>query len=218
MVTKLHKVGIRLIDNTSGEASEHFAEFTDVEWRQLNNYLSHVTDLHSTQFIIKRKGVRLNFDWKEGSNPKWSVKVPPVDDVSSFLHRLRPLILQAEPACFQQVRKVLNQRLKDAPIHPFMKRLSEVFNGREMQKLIAMESNDCIVNSEKMLFTWLNAYEYHREADKQELLESHSKIMPTDWSSGVFLILLCEKERAISNLGALVEVVLGKRNALSLIL
>ncbi|CAH1905555.1 conserved hypothetical protein [Candidatus Nitrotoga sp. HW29] len=85
-----------------------------------------------------------------------------------------------------------------------------------MQKLIAMESNDCIVNSEKMLFTWLNAYEYHRGVDKQEFLESHNKIMPTDWSSGVFLIFLCEKERAISNLGVLVEVVLGKRSSFSL--
>ncbi|BBJ23444.1 hypothetical protein W01_13710 [Candidatus Nitrotoga sp. AM1P] len=84
--------------------------------------------------------------------------------------------------------------------------------------MISIQSNNCIVNSEKMLFTWLNAYEYHREREKQELLESYSKIMPTEWSRGVFLTLLVEKGKAISNLGALVEVVLGKRNALSLIL
>ncbi|WP_239795877.1 hypothetical protein [Candidatus Nitrotoga arctica] len=216
MVTELHKAGIRLIDNISGEASEHFAEFTDGEWRQLNDYLSHVADLHSTQFLIKGEGVQLNFAWNQGSNPQWRAKAPPVDDVLAFLHRLRPLILQEEPACFQKVRAVLKRRLKDAPIHPFMGWLLEVYEGKEMQKMISIQSNNCIVNSEKMLFTWLNAYEYHREREKQELLESYSKIMPTEWSRGVFLTLLVEKGKAISNLGALVEVVLGKRNALSL--
>lgn len=211
-----HKKGISFIGNISGKASEHFVEFTDGEWRQLNDYLSHVADLHSTQFLIKGEGVQLNFVGNEGTAPQWSVKAPPVDDVLAFLHRLRPLILQEEPACFQKVRAVLKRRLKDASIHPFMERLLDVYEGREMQKVVAIQSNDCIVNSEKMLITWLNAYEYHRDRDKQELLESYSKIMPSEWSRGVFLILLVEKGKAITNLGALVEVVLGKRNSLSL--
>lgn len=221
MVTELlneapHKAAIRLIDNISGETSEHFAEFTDGEWRQLNDYLGHVADLHSTQFLAKGEGVQLNFAWSKGAAPQWSVKAPPVDNVLAFLHRLRPLILQDEPACFQKVRAVLKRRLKDAPIHPFMGWLLEVYEGKEMQRVIAIQSNNCIVNSEKMLITWLNAYEYHRDRDKQELIESYSKIMSSEWSRGVFLTLLVEKGKAISNLGALVEVVLGKRNSLSL--
>lgn len=42
-----------------------------------------------------------------------------------------------------------------------------------MQKVISIQTNNCIVNSEKMLLTWLNAYEYHRERDKQKLFESN---------------------------------------------
>ena len=210
-----HKAKIRLIDNTSGKASEHIAEFTDGEWRQLHDYLSHVADLQSTQFLTKGEGVQLNFAWSGGTEVQWSVRTPPDDDVFAFLHRLRPLILQDEPACFPRVRAILNRRLKDAPIRPFMGWLLELYEGKTMQKVIAMQSNDRILNSEQMLVMWLNAYEYHRDRDKQELLESHSKIMPLEWSRGVFLTLLGEKAKAISNLGVLVEVVLGKRNALS---
>jgi len=39
--------------------------------------------------------------------------------------------------------------------------------------------------------------------------------MPFEWSRGVFLNLLIEKTKAISNLSVLVELVLGKRNTMS---
>ncbi len=78
-----------------------------------------------------------------------------------------------------------------------------------------MESNNYVMNSEKMLVTWLNAYEYHRDHDKQEILKNHSHIAPFEWSRGVFLNLLVEKTKAIQNLGVFVELAVGKRNTIS---
>ena len=210
-----HKAGIRLTDKNSGKAFEHIAEFTDNEWCQLHDFLSHVADLQSTQFVAKGGGVQLNFNWKEGTGLSWSVKTPPDDEVHAFLHQLRPLILQKEPACFPKVRALLNRRLKDAPIQPFMCWLLELYEGKEMQKSIVMQSNNHILNSEEMLVTWLNAYEYHRDHDKKKLIESHNQILPLEWSRGVFLNLLIEKAKAISHLGVFVELVLGKRDTFS---
>ena len=210
-----HKTGICLRDKNSGETVEHIAEFTDDEWRQLHDFLSHVADLQSTQFVAKGSGVQLDFNWSEETGLSCSVKTPPKDEVLAFIHRLRPLILQKEAACFPRVRALLNRKLKDAPIEPFMRWLLDLYEGKEFQKLIVMQSNDRIMNSEEMLVIWLNAYEYHRDRKKQELLESHNKILPLEWSRGVFLNLLVEKTKAISHLGVLVELVLGKRDAIS---
>jgi hypothetical protein len=113
-----HKSAIRLTDKNSGESVEHIAEFTDDEWRQLHEFLSHVADLQSTRFIAKGAGVQMSFNWSQGNAPSWSVQAPPDDEVFAFLHRLRPLILQKEPACFPKVRALLNRKLKDAPLHP----------------------------------------------------------------------------------------------------
>jgi len=209
---------LRFTDNKSGEVHEHVAQFTEEEWRQLHEYLGHVADLSSTQFVANGRGVQLNFNWTQGTAPSWSVKAPPEDEVLAFLHRLRPLILQSEPASFLKVRALLNRRLRGAPIQMFMDWLLEVYEGKDMQKLIVMQSNDRIMNSEEMLVTWLNAYEYHRDRDKQTTLEKHSHVMPFDWSRGVFLNLLIEKAKSVANLGVLVELVIGKRDTLSVTL
>lgn len=210
-----HKSAIRLTDKTSGESVEHIAEFTDDEWWQLHEFLSHVADLQSTQFVAKGAGVQMNFNWSQGNAPSWSVQAPPDEEVFAFLHRLRPLILQREPACFLKVRALLSRKLKDAPIQPFMHWLLELYEGKKFQKLILMQSNDRIMNSKEMLVTWLNAYEYHRDRVKQAILESRNQIMPFEWSRGIFLNLLLEKTKAIANLSILVELVLGKRSTIS---
>ena len=210
-----HKSAIRLTDKNSGASIEHISEFADDEWRQLHEFLSHVADLQATQFVANGAQVHLNFSWSEGQAPSWNVQAPPDEEVYSFLHRLRPLILQQEPACFAKVRALLSRKLKDAPLKPFMQWLLELYEGKDFQKLILMQSNNRVMNSEEMLVTWLNAYEYHRDRVKQDLLDSHNQIVPFEWARGVFLNLLLEKTKAISNLGVLVELVLGKRNAFS---
>ena len=78
-----------------------------------------------------------------------------------------------------------------------------------------MQSNDQVMNSEEMLFTWLNAHEYHRDRDKQEFLETLHKILPLEWSRGVFVSLLVDKTKAILTLAALVELALGKRETIT---
>jgi len=210
-----HECRLRMRDNQSGEMCEHAVTFTDEEWRQLHDYLGHVADHQATQFVAGNRSVSLHFDWREGDAPKWSVQTPPDDEISAFIHRLRPLILQREPACFPKVRALLNRKLKDAPVQPLMRWLLDVYEGKEFQQLIRMQSNDRIMNSDEMLVIWLNAFEYHRDRDKQELLAQHSKVMPLEWSRGVFVNLLIEKTKAISNLAALVELLLGKRDSLS---
>ncbi len=155
-----HKAGIRLTDKRSGDISEHVVEFSAEEWSQLHSYLEHVRELEATRFAREGGGVSLNLQWKEGSGLSWSVTMPPADDLSALLHRLRPLILQSEPASFVKVRKLLERKLKDAPIGPLIRFLLDLYSGKELQKLIVMQSNDQIMNSEEMLFTWLNAREY----------------------------------------------------------
>ena len=211
-----HKAGIQLTDKQSGESSDHVVEFSDEEWAQLQAYLGHVRDLQATRFFEQGAEIQLKMSWKEGEGLTWRVATPPSDDVFAFLHRLRPLILEKkEPATFLKVRALLARKLKDAPIKPLMKFLLSLYQGKEMKKLIVMQSNNEIMNSEKMLFKWLNAHEYHRDYEKQEFLDTLHKILPLDWSRGVFLSLLVDKAKAISNLGLLVQIALGERDTFS---
>jgi hypothetical protein len=210
-----HKVSFRHTDQKSGVSADHACTFSASEWDQLHEFLGHVADLQATQFVAKGANVHLQFEYKVGQEPYWSEQMPPEDELLAFLHRLRPLILQGEPASFLKIRGLISRELKDTPILPFLKWLLELYEGKGFQELILMESNNYVMNSEKMLVTWLNAYEYHRDHDKQEILRSHSHIAPFEWSRGVFLNLLVEKTKAIQNLGVFVELAVGKRNTIS---
>jgi len=209
-----HKVGIRLSNTGSEDIAEQVVEFTENEWLQLQAYLREAKELQATRFVQQSSGVNLNFKWDKDVGITWSVVMPPVDEVLAFMHRMRPLILQQEHTCFLKARKMIERKLKGAG-NPLLAFILDLFQGESMQKQVIMKSNDQIINSEKMLFTWLNAHEYHRDRDKQEFLETLHKILPLEWSRGVFVSLLIDKAKAIFMLAALVELILGDRETIT---
>ncbi|MHB1350288.1 MAG: hypothetical protein ACYCYR_10495 [Desulfobulbaceae bacterium] len=209
------KVGLRLTDPNSGDSTELIIEFTEKEWWQLQSYLKAVVELHATRFVKNSSGVKLNFKWDKDVGITWSVKMPPEDDLFAFLHRIRPLILEKEPYNFQKIRKMIERKIQKS-IPPILPSLLDLFTGKSMQRQVVMISNDHIINSEKILFTWLNAHEYHRDQDKQKLLEELHKIMPIEWSRGVFVNLLIDKAKAIFQLADFVKLILGERESITI--
>ena len=209
------KVGLKLTDPNSGDTSELIIEFTEKEWGQLQSYLNAVIELHATRFVNNSSGVNLNFKWDKDVGITWSVRMPPEDDLLAFLHRMRPLILEKEPYNFQKIRKMIERKLQKS-IPPILSYLLDLFSGKSMQRQVVMISNDHIINSEKMLFTWLNAHEYHRDHDKQKFLEELHKIMPIEWSRGVFVNLLIDKAKAIFQLADFVKLILGERETITI--
>jgi hypothetical protein len=209
------KAGLRLNDPISGDTSELIIEFTKKEWGRLQSYINAVHELHATRFVQNSSGVNLNFKFDKDVGITWSVKMPPEDDLFAFLHRIRPLILEKEPYNFQKIRKMIERKLQKSipPILPF---LLDLFTGKSMQRQVVMISNDHIINSEKMLFTWLNAHEYHRDQDKQEFLEELHKNMPLEWSRGIFVNLLIDKAKAIFQMADFIKLILGERESITI--
>ena len=207
---------LRFTNSATGKQTAYPLTFTADEWALLVDDVDYASDLAATKFVSDGHGTKLHFSYEEGSEPVWNVDVPPEEIVHALLHKLRPLFLQDEPASFLRVRSTIARSLHGTELLPFLRWTLALYDGREMQKTIVMQSNDQVMNSEKMLSTWLNGYEYHRERQKRELLESHNKIMPLEWSRGVFLTLLVENVKAIMQLNALVELLLKKRQTLTI--
>jgi hypothetical protein len=210
-----HNSKIQIVNVSSGETTEHNAEFADSEWICLQDYVEYVADLQSTRFVQNGGKVQVNFNWTYGVNPQGTALSPPPDDVLAFLHRLRPFILQNEATHFSKIRSIVSRRFGDRRIRLLMNWLLEQYEGKHLQGMIEMDSNGVRMNCEKMLLAWLNSHEYHRDHEKRELIKTHTKILPPEWWRGVFLLLLNEKAKAIFDLGIVVETVLGKRGSFS---
>jgi hypothetical protein len=85
-----------------------------------------------------------------------------------------------------------------------------------MHSGLQIRHNDVLINSEKILLDWLNSHEYHREKQKQELIDSLHRMIPLDASKVVFLRLLAYKAQGVFNLAALIRVVLGKQKSVNM--
>ena len=83
-----------------------------------------------------------------------------------------------------------------------------------MQRQIVVRSiakdAEIIINSEKALFVWLNAYEYHRDQNKKREIDRYHQLLPLDHSKAFFLMLLSDKIRAIAAIARFVNIILGK--------
>lgn len=202
----------RLTGRRFRKESDRAGEFTPAELDQLQAYLRDAAALEETRFVETRLGLRLNLRRDRNAGVAWSVALPPVDDLLAFLHRLRPLVLEPAPAGFLEVRKLVERAL-DEPAGPLLPFLLDLFQGRELHKLVARQSGDPCANSGRMLSRWLDAGEPARAGDEERLEERLRTILPGEWSHDVFVSLLIDKARAILALAAVVQLVVGERQA-----
>lgn len=194
----------------TGEETIILCSFDDSEWDYLEKFLQYANELSQVKFV--RSGMQCSFKLKgeRGKGVQALVQLPPWDDVTVFLHKLRPLSLQSEPTNFLKVRNILSKNLENPHIRQFLLKERDRFSGKLMQGEITFKSNDIIINSEKVLADWLNSHEYHRDKEKKEFVDSLHKVFPLDISKFFFICLLTDKTQAIFKMAGLVKAILCK--------
>ena len=94
---------------------------------------------------------------------------PSEDDKSAFLHRIRPLILQKETTWTPNIINILSKNIRSEQFRKLMNNLKSFFNCNDPYSIdYAIDGGK--MYSSRILKLWLNAYEYHREVEKQKEL------------------------------------------------
>jgi len=204
-----HKYELSLIIKETDEKVTLSGELSDENKELLEEYLQYAKELLSTSFLQSGGGGQLSIDLNPESGMTVTTQLPPWDDVMAFLHRFRPILLQSEGTNFYKIYNVLAKVLDHPHFRLLLNQQRELFSGKLMQSGI-------LINSEKVLFDWLNSHEYHRDKEKQEFIKNLHHMMPLDASKVIFLHLLTHKVIAVFNLAAFIRVVLGKQKSLNI--
>lgn len=210
-----HKYELTFVAKETGENITLSGEFPDNEWGPLEAFVQCAEEVISTNFIRNGHWGGLNIHW-ENSSMNITTELPPWDDVIVLLHKFRPLLLQNERTNFYVIHNVLAKKLNHPYFRSFLGQQREIYSGKTMQSMYQIFSNDVLINSEKVLFDWLNSHEYHREKGKQEFIASLHQMIPLDASRVIFLRLLTYKAVAVHNLAAFIQVILGKQKSLNI--
>jgi hypothetical protein len=209
-----HDYKLTLIMKDTGETASLSGRFADDEWDRLKEFAQYAEDLLTTKYVKDGMPASLTIHWDEQSGLAASSTLPPWDDVTVFLHKFRPLGLQSESTYFYKICGILSKELAHPYFRSMIDEQREIFSGKRMQAQFQIQSNDVVLNSEKVLNDWLNAYEYHRVKEKREFIDSLHAMIPLEASKALFLALLTDKAKAIYGIAGLIQVVLGNQKSI----
>lgn len=194
-------------------------EFSDDEYHLLQDYLKQYELLAKSKPVREGlpSGFKLHYDRENGLQV--DATLPDSDTVSILLHRLRPFILQNEPASFLKIVSMIGRHVDDEYIRKLLHKERERFDVRDLQHMIQIGisdgTKDIVINSEKILHDWLNSHEYHRDPDKRQAVDKLFAILPGDLFPAILISMLVEKLQAIFNVAMVIAVLLGKTHELS---
>jgi hypothetical protein len=184
-------------------------EFSDDEHAVLTAYLQQYDEL--VQSKPMQLGFPCHFEVRVANGEMYvTSQLPSSDDLAILLHRLRPFILDEEPASFNRVSGILGKHNPHPHVRHLLGEQRRLYDGRDMQQQITIRLNDIVVNSERVLRDWLNSSEYHRDPDKRRAVENLLQGMPNDLFRGILVSLLVDKLKAIQSVASLVALMLGK--------
>ena len=163
-------IEIKLTYKETGSSQEISAEFEDSEIDLLTDYLSNTRRLNEAKVVQSGMpgNLQLHYDKKNGTKLSLQATLPDEENILSFLHRMRRFILNDECSSYNRVTGIIARRFNDSSIRSMIKTQRKIYDGKDFQQLIQIESNGVLLNSEKMLFDWLNAFEYHSDQTKKE--------------------------------------------------
>jgi hypothetical protein len=208
-----HEYKITIKVEQTGENTTLSGQFDDEDWKRLDDFSQYADELLDTKHVQSGMSAALNIHWNQETGLAVATELPPWDDVIVFLHKFRPIGLQSERTYFYNICNILAKELTNSYFRNVINEQRELFAGKVMQQQFQIQSNDVILNSERVLYDWLNSYEYHRDEEKRQFIDSLHTLLPLEASKVLFVALLTEKVKAIHNIATLVRVVLGKQKS-----
>ena len=197
----------------SGESVSVAGQFEYEEWGRLEAFIQYVDEVLDTSYVRSGMPASLKLKWEQGSDVEILTKLPPWDAVIVFLHKFRHIGLQSERTNFYRICNILAKELTHPYLRDMIDRQREIYSGKKLRGQFQILSDNVLLNSEKVLYDWLNGYEYHHDTEKREFIESLHTLLPLEVSKVVFLALLKEKTIASCNLASIMRVLLGEQDS-----
>jgi hypothetical protein len=126
-------------------------------------------------------------------------------------------ILSDQNASYNKITGIISRKFNNSSIRSIIKKHRKIYDGLNFQGTMQLKINGKIINSEEVLFIWLNSFEYHDDKNKKAEIEKLHQLLPLDVSKALFLMLLSEKIKAIAGIADLVSLLIGRINSIKTI-
>jgi hypothetical protein len=130
--------------------------------------------------------------------------------LSGFANAMRPFVLQNELTYFYKILKAVRESCTSDSLRIFLRTLARGYKCRLSGVTLKLRAGQEQISQERAFSLWLNAYIYHRDPAKRELLESFESAAPLNLQEAFFQMLFIEKARVVQVLAIMVKHILAQ--------
>lgn len=181
-------------------------------------YLEQCDALAETDWVRNSQGVGFTLTAKDGK-PIIETRAPSEEAISAVLHRMRPFLLENEPASFLTAASIAGRTVADPRIRGWLKVLRREFSGRDFRETVQIYFRGASiaapdkpiteqVNTQASFRDWLNGFEYHRDLEKRRRISGVTQSAPA-LARTVYLEMLAGAMQAVFELAKLVSALAG---------
>ena len=194
-------INIVVESKTTGKSETISAGPFPVDQRDLFKHFVVLADeLNECSFVTRAASVEIGFRWTEEHGFQSTSVRRSDEELSAFLHKLRPFYLKNEPTCFERVSNILSRHFKHPRITAFLRNLKSQNDGSRTREVYEMKAGEMVINSETFLDHYLNSLEYHRDAARRAHVDKAADGMPIDMLRDQVVLLLSEKLSVVNGL------------------
>tara|TARA_R110001592_G_scaffold347361_1_gene640847 strand:- start:6730 stop:7377 length:648 start_codon:yes stop_codon:yes gene_type:complete len=213
----LTKFTLTIKSNGSNGSDVIEVELNEQDENKFTEYLKNLEALNSTTIVKNSINTKLKINFVEGKGLSCISTVPSDDEISTFLHKMRMFVLNKEFASYNSITGIIKRQIEDDRVRSFVKSQRAIYDGKSMNQMLSIKTNNGHIISDSALFDWMNGYEYHSDLEKREKIdEMFKKLGGLDFARGVYLSMLTEKAKAISSIGDFVKMIMNKNHTIEI--
>ena len=206
----MRKISLEVSSKSSPENILLVVDLEEEEVHLLETFYEQAERLTASSVLEAGMPANLKISYENGKPLEFTESLPADEPIRALLHSLRPFILNDEYASYNRAAGLLGKKFENPAIRSMLKKQRQLYDGRDFQSQIEIVADGAMINSEKLLFDWLNSFEYHNDQTKKRELEKLHELMPLKASRAIFFMLLTDKVSAILNVADFIGLLFGK--------
>jgi hypothetical protein len=204
------QVRLALRDEDGKTIEEISAEFQAADLSLLSSFVDWMSRVRSCSVMMRGMPSIRNIKLEAGIGLAFTSDPYTNAELYELLHVLRPLILQDEATYYGKVSKLLGGKFQSKNLSSLLKSLRKTFDHGELSMYMQITVNTQKLFDESILRIWLNATQYHTEADKLVTWQAIERSLATDNVRALVMMQLRGKLKALMDLEHLANLVLDK--------
>jgi hypothetical protein len=182
--------------------------FSKGELNILEKFLQQARYIESTSLVQMGMPISCKIHFEQDKNTSVSVTLPDWELVETYLHRLRPIILQDEETNFFKICKLLKRRIELPRIRKAVDEEIELYQGANINSTVRLSINDELITCERVLQDYLNGFEFHRDNERRGKIDRLIQFLPLEYLRAYWFWLLQEKGGAILRIAECVRIII----------